>query len=101
MEMVITENLIQVISDNERNFLGDSNLTSFENAIREFDELVEKGFAKKRENNLLSFTDSHLHRITLGTFKNKFIQQTFCKNGTEAHSLNFSTKTNFDASSEF
>jgi hypothetical protein len=95
MENIISERLMQVISENEITFKEDAVMTSFENAIKEFDELVEKGFAKRRENNLMSFTDSHLHRITLETYKNNFAQHEFGKSGTDALSMNISTKTNF------
>ena len=71
MENIISERLIQVISDNKTTFSDDILMSSYENAIKEFDELVEKGFAKKRENNLLSITDAHLHRITLESYKNR------------------------------
>ena len=97
MENIISEKLIQVISENETTFIDDALMASYERAIKEFDELVEKGFAKRRENNLLSFTDTHLHRITLETYKNNFAQQGFGKSGTEVLSMNFGIKTNFGA----
>jgi hypothetical protein len=98
MENIISEKLIQVISENETTFSSDALMTSYEKAIKEFDELVEKGFAKRRENNLMSFTDSHLHRITLETYKNDFAQHG--KRGADVLSMNISTKTNFGAFNE-
>jgi hypothetical protein len=100
MENIISEKLIQVISDNETTFSDDTLLSSYEDAIKEFDELVEKGFAKRRENNLLSFTDTHLHRITLETYKNNFAQQGFGKSGADVHSMNISSKSNFSTINE-
>jgi hypothetical protein len=100
MENIISERLIQVISENETTFKDDAVMTSFETAIKEFDELVEKGFAKRRENNLMSFTDSHLHRITLETYRNNFAQHGFGKSGADVLSMNISAKTNFGTFNE-
>ena len=100
MENIISERLIQVISENKTTFLDDALMTSYETAIKEFDELVEKGFAKRRKNNLMSFTDSHLHRITLETYKNNFAQHGFGKSGADVLSMNNSTKTNFGTFNE-
>ncbi|MDI9319912.1 MAG: hypothetical protein QM530_05480 [Phycisphaerales bacterium] len=101
MENIISEKLIQVISENEKKFSNDTLMSSYESAIKEFDELIEKGFAKKRESNLLSITESHLHRITLETYINNFTQHGFRKNGSELHSINIRTKTNFRTFNEF
>lgn len=100
MENIISKKLIQVILENETTFKDDVLMTSFETAIKEFDELVEKGFAKRRENNLMSFTDSHLHRITLETYRNNFAQHGFGKSGAEVLSMNISAKTNFSTFNE-
>ena len=101
MENIISESLVQVISKNETTFLDDALMASYETAIKEFDELVKKGFAKRREYNLMSFTDSHLHRITLETYKNNFAQHGFGKTGADVHSMNINAKTNFGTFNEF
>lgn len=86
-----------LISENETNFANNTLLSTYQNAIKEFDKLIEKGFAKKRENNLLSFTDAHLHRITLETSKSSFAEHTFGKSEVNSFSIPNSTKTNFNA----
>lgn len=96
MENTISKKLIQTISENETTFLDDKLLSKYENAIKEFDDLVKKGFAKKRENNLLSFTETHLHRITLETYKNSFARHGFTKSVDEVLPINITSKTNFN-----
>ena len=100
-ENIISEKLIQVILENESTFLDDALMLSYQNAIKEFDDLVDKGFAKRRENNLMSFTESHLHRITLETYKNNFPQHGFGKSGADTRSININAKTNFSDFYEF
>jgi hypothetical protein len=41
-------------------FRQDEFTKEFEKTKKEFDELVDKGFVKKRGNNLLSPTDAHI-----------------------------------------
>ena len=98
---LISKKLIQVISENEKTFLNDNLVSSYESASKEFDKLIEKGFAKRRENNLLSFTDIHLHRITLETPKNRFSTHRFDRNEFIVPSINVNGKTNFSNSNEF
>lgn len=49
MENVIVERLAKIISEREKSFLNDEKFKSFEKAIKDFDILIEKGFAKKRK----------------------------------------------------
>jgi hypothetical protein len=99
MENTLANKLMQTISENEATFENDEMTLLFENAIKDFDILVEKGFAKKRENNLLSITDMHLHRITLDTIQSKIVQPNINMSGlTNVH---FENKTNFNNSINF
>lgn len=87
MENNIINNLSNVVLELENKFSEDKIILSYQKAIAEFDELVKKGFAKKRESNLLSFTDAHLNRFVLDTYnssnlndKNVFYHSTYSTN---------------------
>lgn len=77
MKDLIVKKLEEVIESNSKRFVNDKRIMAFENAIKEFDLMVEKGLVKKRENNLMSITDSHLHRITLESYNNNSSQKVF------------------------
>jgi hypothetical protein len=95
MKKLISEDLIQIITEKEGSFLNDELISIYEDAMKDFEDLIEKGFTKKRENNLLGINDSHLHRITLGTFKNSLAND--LSKIEVLKSLNSRTKTNFSS----
>lgn len=95
MKSLIEENVIQIIAEKETGFLNDKLLMSFKDAINKYNDLVEKGYTKKRENNLLSITDSHLHRTELKSIENTNAQQGIFLCGSLDFSANFSKKSNY------
>ncbi len=96
MENNISNKLKIIISENEFAFKNDSIIEIYEKAIKDFDVLVKKGFAKKRENNLLSFNESHLHRITLDTYNNNPTQNEYKINGFESFNTGLKLKNQFN-----
>ena len=77
MKNLIESNLIEILASEKKAFLNDDTLISYEKMTKEFENLVEEGFAKRRENNTLSFIDSHLHRTELNSYVSNFHQQNF------------------------
>ncbi|GIJ93726.1 MULTISPECIES: hypothetical protein [Capnocytophaga] len=58
MTVAIDKKVKTIIQDFESTE-KDSKLKEYEETIKQFDELVKKGIAKKRENNLLSTVNIH------------------------------------------
>ena len=71
MESLILEQLKNAIEIASIKFGADKGLKDFEKASKEFDELIEKGIARKRGYNLLTITENHLHRINFNIQKEK------------------------------
>lgn len=62
MVQSIEKEINSVIEASIKNFEGNELLVQYEDASKKFEDLVKKGLVKKRGYNLLSITESHLHR---------------------------------------
>jgi len=58
----IDQKTIKSVETLEKRFAGDTVAEEFEMTNQKFEELIEKGYTKKRGYNLLSATDAHLKR---------------------------------------
>ncbi len=56
----IENKLLEQVEMLKRKFVDSKRVRQFQETSKEFDKLVEKGFAKKRGNHLLSVTDAHV-----------------------------------------
>lgn len=56
----IEELIIDSLKVADEKFKDDNSVKNFEQSQKEFKELVEKGVAKERGNNLLSASDAHI-----------------------------------------
>jgi len=65
MKTKIEEELTIAIENSNKKFKDEVLLNQFEKALEEFERLVSLGIAKKRGNNLISITDTHLHKSNL------------------------------------
>ena len=52
--------MIKVVAEHKNRFFHDERVREFEKMNEKFEELVKKGIAKKRGNQLLSASDAHL-----------------------------------------
>jgi len=66
METLVNQ-LISTIENESTRFKRDSKIEDYTKAEKEFSELVKKGFAQKRGNNLLSPEDFHIRRYSFNT----------------------------------
>lgn len=55
----LEKKLIEQVGSLENKFADSDQFKRFQEASKEFDKLVEQGFAKRRGNHLLSATDAH------------------------------------------
>ncbi|TVR77813.1 MAG: hypothetical protein EA412_10060 [Chitinophagaceae bacterium] len=62
MKTKIDKQVEAAIKKSEIKFKGSELIDKYEDALKKFEELVDKGVAKKRGNNLISITDLHLHK---------------------------------------
>ena len=63
----LEKKLIDTIQIESIKLSDDNILRSFEKASTQFEDLVNKGLAKKRGNNLLSKGDIHLNKVSFNT----------------------------------
>lgn len=79
MNTTIEQELILVIENSNIKLKDEALLNQFEKASEEFEKLVSLGIAKRRGNNLISITDTHLHKSNLNKseLNDKFINSNF------------------------
>jgi len=65
MKTTIEQELTMAIENSSKKFKDEVLLNQFEKASEEFEKLVSLGIAKRRGNNLISITDTHLHKSNL------------------------------------
>jgi hypothetical protein len=63
--MGLVEKIQSVIEQEAEKFENSESLSGFEKASSDFDDLVKKGIAKKRGNNLMSIEGKHLQSYSL------------------------------------
>jgi len=56
----IEDKVIKEVTEHKNRFFHDERVREFEKMNEKFEELVKKGIAKKRGNQLLSASDAHL-----------------------------------------
>ncbi len=61
-DFLISKELKTVIKEKEKNYNSEE-LRSFEEAIKDFEELINKGLIKKRGYNLITIEEKHLVNI--------------------------------------
>ncbi len=61
MKNIIENKLLEAINIGMTQFEGNSQIEAFEEASREFENLVKKGLVEKRGYNLMTITETHLH----------------------------------------
>lgn len=57
----------EIVKEFERKFASDENAKRYEEADKNFIELVEKGIAKSRGHNLAPLNETHLRRVHFNT----------------------------------
>lgn len=75
----IEKKLEQTLKNVSKEFETDKKVEEFEKALENFKDLVRKGIAQKRGNNLISITESH-RNIELINSKDKAINTLFVSN---------------------
>lgn len=80
MENISTEKkLEQTLKNISKEFKTDKKVKEFEKALEDFKDLVSRGIAQKRGNNLISITESH-RNIELINSKDKANKALFVSN---------------------
>ncbi|WP_269226811.1 hypothetical protein [Flavobacterium eburneipallidum] len=79
MKTTIEQELTMAIENSSKKFKDEVLLNQFEKASEEFEKLVSLGIVKKRGNNLISITDTHLHKSNLNkpNVKDKYPNDNF------------------------
>lgn len=72
----IKKQIEESLSEIEKVFHGSQQIKKFENSIKDFDRLVEKGVVKRRGNHLLSPADIPIAKHLANTPHNKSINPT-------------------------
>lgn len=78
METSIEKKLKEALVSSTEKFKNSDMLNKFKEASNEFERLVELGIVKKRGNNLISITDTHLHKLNVN--KSESIENSTNKN---------------------
>lgn len=65
METTIEKKLNEVLVSSTEKFKNSDMLIKFKEASNEFERLVDLGIVTKRGNNLISITDTHLHKLNV------------------------------------
>lgn len=71
MEIEIDKKVLNTIENVKDQFSESKFIGKYEQAIIDFEELIAKGLATRRGNQLISITESHLHRTPFNTTTSK------------------------------
>ena len=63
----ISEQIIKIISDTEKNFEGEINYEELRKAFESYNEMVKMGVIKKRGYNLLSIDQTNINQPTFNS----------------------------------
>ncbi len=74
MKTKIDKKVKTVVTKGIEKYLNDSKMREYENASVQFEELIKKGVAKKRENNLASIVNIHRTFFNISNFSNNIIE---------------------------
>ena len=61
----LEKKLVETVKNETKKFENDSQIDKFMQAEKEFDEMVKKGLAKRRGNNLLPADEVHLKKFSI------------------------------------